>query len=190
MQSIPPQELKEKIESNGAAGRLLDVRTYPEHRAVHVRGARLMPLDRLDPAAVREAFPGDEPVYVLCKSGQRAKRACERLESADLKNLVLVEGGTEAAVAAGLPVERGRGTIDLMRQVRIVVGSVVLVGTGLGAFVSPWWLVLPAFFGAGLLFAGLSGTCGMAMLLSKMPWNRGPGGQGSCGTPRSCAAPS
>ena len=84
--------MKEKIESNGAAGRLLDVRTYPEHRAVHVRGARLMPLDRLDPAAVREAFPGDEPVYVLCKSGQRAKRACERLESADLKNLVLVEG--------------------------------------------------------------------------------------------------
>lgn len=181
MQSITPTELKNQLEQTPGNARLLDVRTFPEHRAVHVRGARLMPLDQLDPDEVRRAFPGDDPIHVLCKSGQRASKACEKLERSGLDNLVIVEGGTDAAVQAGLPVERGRKSIDLIRQVHLVAGSFTLLGTLLGVFVSPWFLIVPGFFGAGLTFAGATGACGLAMLLSRMPWNRAPA--------RSCATP-
>lgn len=198
MKTITPEALKDKLSAHGDP-RLLDVRTYPEFRSVHVRGATLMPLDQLDPERVTRAFPGDEPVHVICKSGARAKQACEKLEARGLGNLVLIEGGADAAVAAGLPVERGGPSLDLMRQVQLVVGSGVVAGTLLGWLVSPWLLIVPLFFGAGLTFAGATGACGLAMVLSKMPWNRGPaptpgnqaGGSASCcsdgSTPKSDA---
>ncbi|MFW5683078.1 MAG: rhodanese-like domain-containing protein [Phycisphaeraceae bacterium] len=182
MQTITAHELKDQLEQTNGSARLLDVRTFPEHRAVHVRGAKLMPLDKLDPERVRETFPGDAPIHVLCKSGQRASKACDKLAHSGLSNLVLVEGGTDAAVEAGLPVERGRKSIDLIRQVHIVAGSFTLLGTLLGVFVSPWFLLIPGFFGAGLTFAGATGMCGLAMLLSRMPWNGAPAT--SCSTPQ------
>lgn len=181
MHTITAQELKDKLAQSNGKPRLLDVRTFPEHRSVHVRGAQLMPLDQLDPDRVRETFPGDEPIHVLCKSGQRAAKACEKLERAGLNQVVLVEGGTDAAVQAGVPVERGRKSIDLIRQVHIAAGSCTLIGTVLGVWVSPWFLIIPGFFGAGLAFAGATGMCGLAMLLSRMPWNRAPA--------TSCSAP-
>jgi rhodanese-related sulfurtransferase len=115
-------------------------------------------------------------VYVICLSGARGAKACEKLTAAGL-NAVNIEGGTLAWAAANLPVVRGKKSISLERQVRIAAGSLVLLGCVLGYFVHPLGYALPAFIGAGLLFAGVTNTCGMGLLLAKMPWNQcGEGG--------------
>ena len=85
--------------------------------------------------------------------------------------IVVVEGGTEAWVDSGLPVVRGKKAVSLERQVRIAAGALVLIGSIL-TLVNSYFLVLPAFVGAGLVFAGVTDTCGMGMLLAKMPWNQ------------------
>ena len=171
--TITPARL-EQLRTAGKAVDLIDVRTPVEYREVHVAFARNVPLDRLDPAAVqqqRAATPGG-PLYVICRSGSRGRQACERLLAAGCPNVVNVEGGTLACVDAGLPVVRGKKAISLERQVRIAAGSLVLLGTALGAFVHPAFLGLAAFVGAGLVFAGVTDTCGMGMMLARMPWNR------------------
>ncbi len=149
---------------------LIDVRTPAEFEEVHVDGARNIPLDRLDPAQLSE-LRGQE-VYVICKSGARGRQACEKLSSAGFSHIINIEGGTMACVEAGLKVTRGRATISLERQVRIAAGALVLIGSALTWCASPSFLALPAFVGAGLLFAGITDTCGMALLLSRMPWNQ------------------
>jgi hypothetical protein len=88
--------------------------------------------------------------------------------------VVNVEGGTQAWDEAGLPVVRGQKAISLERQVRIAAGSLVLLGALLGYFAHPYWIALSAFVGAGLVFAGITDTCGMGMLLARMPWNQAP----------------
>ena len=84
----------------------------------------------------------------------------------------MVEGGTLAAIDAGLDIAYGKGAISIERQVRIVAGLLVLTGTLAGAFIHPALLIVPGFVGAGLAFAGISDTCGMAMALAKCPWNQ------------------
>jgi rhodanese-related sulfurtransferase len=154
---------------------VIDVRTPVEFRAMHMVGARNVPLDSLDPHVVMEQRNGaNDPLYLICQSGGRGAAACRKFCDAGYANVVNVEGGTQAWVEAGLPVERGNKSISLERQVRIAAGSLVLIGTVLGFFVHPYFLALTAFIGAGLLFAGLTDTCGMAMLLAKMPWNQAP----------------
>ncbi len=151
---------------------LIDVRTPAEFREVHVTAARNVPLDRLDPGELKSARNGAVgPLYVICKSGGRAAKACEQLINAGITNVVNVEGGTAACVDAGVPVVRGKKTISLERQVRIAAGSLVL----LGVIASFWYfpmIGLSAFVGAGLIFAGVTDTCGMGMLLARMPWNK------------------
>ncbi len=108
----------------------------------------------------------------ICRSGSRGRQACEKFRAAGFANVVNVEGGTLAWEQAGLPVVRGKKAISLERQVRIAAGSLVVLGTALGAFVHPAFLGLSAFVGAGLVFAGITDTCGMGMMLARMPWNR------------------
>ena len=170
--TITPHELAER-HRGGRPIDLLDVRTPAEFREVHAQGARLLPLDQLDPQQVVQSRNGTagEPLYVICKTGNRAKQAAEKFIAAGYENVVNVEGGTEAWTKAGLPVVRGPKTISLERQVRIAAGFLVLLGSVLAFFVRPYFLILPAFVGAGLMFAGITDTCGMAMLLAKMPWN-------------------
>src|SRR5437588_2307126 len=153
---------------------LIDVRTPVEFREVHVELARNVPLDRLDPAALIQARneSKDEPLYVICRSGSRGRQACEKFLAAGFTNVVNVEGGTLACVEAGLPVVRGKKAISLERQVRIAAGSLVLLGVLLGWLVHPALFGLSAFIGAGLVFAGITDTCGMAMMLARMPWNQ------------------
>lgn len=156
-----------------AAIDLIDVRTPGEFAALHATPARSMPLDRLDPAALavaRKGAPGT-PIYLICKSGKRAATAAEKCRAAGLDNVAVIDGGTDAWVAAGLPTVRGQGVISLERQVRIAAGLLVLTGAVLAITVNPWFIGLSAFVGAGLAFAGITDTCGMAMLLAKMPWN-------------------
>jgi len=161
--------------SEGASGpRMIDVRTPAEYAQIHAEGAVSVPLDRLDPAEAmlgQESAPG-KALYVLCKSGARAARACARFHAAGFPNVICVEGGTDAWVAAGLPVVRGAvKVISLERQVRIAAGVLVLAGVMLGWQVHPVFYGLSALIGAGLTFSGITDWCGMGLLLARMPWN-------------------
>jgi rhodanese-related sulfurtransferase len=171
--TITPREM-EAICRRGSPVDLIDVRTPVEYQEVHAETARLLPLDRLDPKEFMEARNAmrTDPVYFICRSGSRAREACERFLAAGYPNVLSVEGGTLEWASAGLPVIRGGRVISLERQVRIAAGSLVVLGTALGAFVHPGFLALAAFVGAGLVFAGITDTCGMGLLLARMPWNR------------------
>jgi hypothetical protein len=141
---------------------------------VHVPFAENRPLESLDPAALAKACKGaaDAAIYVICQKGGRGANACAKLLAAGMNQVVNVEGGTEAWAQSGLPVVRGKHTISLERQVRIAAGTLVLVSSALGYFVHPFFFALAAFVGAGLTFAGLTDTCGMGLLLARMPWNQ------------------
>ena len=167
-ETIQPSELKARLQS-GDAARLIDVRTPAEFQEVHVQGAVNVPLDRLTPADCQDA---EGPVYVICRSGGRGQNACAKLAAAGVADVANVAGGTEACVQAGLPVNRGQKVMSLERQVRIAAGSLVVTGVALGALVNPWCYGLSAFVGAGLVFAGVTDTCGMGLMLAKMPWNK------------------
>lgn len=171
--TISPRDLAAKRQ-NGEAVEVLDVRTPVEYREVHCTFARNVPLSDLDPKAVMTARNGtaDTPLYVICRSGSRGKQACEKFLAAGFTNVINVEGGTLAWAECGLPVNRGKKAISLERQVRIAAGSLVLLGAVLGYFIHPYFLGLSAFVGAGLVFAGITDTCGMGLMLARMPWNR------------------
>ena len=173
VQTISPPSLHDLYQA-GKPVTLIDVRTPAEYREAHVSFAVNVPLDRLDPAAVRgsRTASGDEPIYVICRSGSRGRQAWEKLAAAGLGNVVNVEGGTQAWIAAGLPVVWGKKMISLERQVRIAAGSLVLMGAVLGWLVHPVFVALAALVGAGLVFSGVTDTCFMGMLLAKMPWNQ------------------
>jgi rhodanese-related sulfurtransferase len=180
VRTISPQELA-RLRDGGKAVELIDVRTPAEFDALHAADARLVPLDRLDPAAILSSRNGSggEPIYVICESGGRSARAAELFQAVGFANVFSVEGGTAAWERAGLPVVRGaRRVIPLERQVRIGAGSLVLVGLVLGWLVHPALFGLSAFMGAGLVFSGVTGFCGMALLLAKAPWNRGAAAAG------------
>ena len=169
--AIEPHQLHDLVQT-GRHVELIDVRTPAEFREVHIPFARNVPLDRLDPAALRSSLIDPaQPVHFVCRSGNRAAKACEQLAASGL-DVINVAGGTQAWEQAGLPVTRGKKTISLERQVRIAAGSLVLSGVALGALVHPALYGLAAFVGAGLVFAGITDTCGMGMLLARMPWNQ------------------
>jgi rhodanese-related sulfurtransferase len=169
--TISPQQLAEVCKQGKIE--LIDVRTPVEFREVHIDIARNVPLDALDPAALMQSRNGskDEPLYLVCRSGSRGRQACEKFLAAGFTNVINVEGGTLACVECGLPVVRGKKAISLERQVRIAAGSLVLLGAAL-SFLHPAFVGLSAFVGAGLVFAGITDTCGMGMMLARMPWNQ------------------
>jgi rhodanese-related sulfurtransferase len=171
--TITPQQFAEICKCKGKL-ELIDVRTLAEFREVHVEVARNVPLDTLDPAALMQHRngPKDEPLYLICRSGSRGLKACEKFLAAGFSNVVNVEGGTLACIECGLTVVRGKKMISLERQVRIAAGLLVLIGALLGWFVHPAFIALAALVGAGLVFAGVTDTCGMGLLLARMPWNQ------------------
>jgi rhodanese-related sulfurtransferase len=170
---------------------LIDVRTPAEFGEVHVDFAHNIPLDRLDLQAVK-AVAADGPVYFVCKSGGRSQKACEKLLAAGFQHAISVAGGTAACEAAGVPVVRGRKVMSLERQVRIAAGALVAIGAALAGFgpEAPvnWQAIgagLAGFVGCGLVFAGITDTCGMAMLIARMPWNQVS--DGACRTATACS---
>jgi rhodanese-related sulfurtransferase len=181
--TISPKDLADLCRQ-GRKIDLIDVRTPVEFREVHVEFAKNVPLDQLDPAAsvrTRQSAT-EEPLYLVCHSGGRSQKACEKFHEQGFTNVISVAGGTEACVAAGLPVVRGKKAISLERQVRIAAGALVLTGAVLGAFVHIAFIGLSAFVGAGLIFAGITDTCGMGMILARMPWNQCDTDSQSCTT--------
>jgi rhodanese-related sulfurtransferase len=187
--TIGPRDLAAK-KQGGEAVELIDVRTPVEYREVHCAFARNVPLSDLDPKAVMTARngAGDKPLYVICRSGSRGQQACEKFLAAGFTNVVNVEGGTLAWAECGLPVNRGKKAISLERQVRIAAGAIVLLGAVLGLLIHPYFLGLSAFVGAGLVFSGVTDTCGMGLLLARMPWNRVAPTSSSAATGSQCAA--
>jgi rhodanese-related sulfurtransferase len=174
VQQIDPATARAWIAQGQAA--LIDVREPDEAARERIPGARPMPLSRFDVNAV----PAGRLV-LHCKAGQRSLDAAGRLIAGGREEVYSLSGGIEAWRRAGLPVEADRAApLPIMRQVQIVAGGCVLAASILAAAASPWFLVLSGFFGAGLLFAGLSGWCGMARLLGAMPWNRHAGARRGC----------
>lgn len=148
---------------------VVDVRQPMEVAGGRIPGSRCIPLDRIERADVPE---GD--LVLVCHSGNRSAQAATLVERRWPGRKVMdLEGGLEAWQQAGLSVERqARAPLPLMRQVQIAAGSLVLLGLIGSQMLAPAWIALSWFVGAGLVFAGISGVCGMARLLAMMPWNR------------------
>ena len=165
------------VRQQGHVRFLIDVRSPAEFRAQHVAGARNVPLDQLAAETLatqlrQEGLQRGDELFLLCQGGQRARRAADQLQQL-LPGVQVIDGGTQACVACGLPTEQAQSNvIGIQRQVQISAGSLVLLGVILGTWLHPGWYGLAAFVGAGLTFAGLSNTCAMALLLARMPWNR------------------
>ena len=175
MKSISPAELNQILAAQPDAV-VLDVRTPVEFAEVHVPQARSVPLDELKASAW--SLPKNQPVYLLCRGGQRATKAAEKLTKEGLTQPVVIAGGTLAWIDANLPVTRSAVKVmSLERQVRIVAGSLVLLGVLLAQWMSPYFIWLAGFIGAGLVFAGITDFCGMGLLLAKLPWNKRVSGQ-------------
>jgi rhodanese-related sulfurtransferase len=174
--SVAPRRLAELLNADPSLD-LIDVRTPAEFGEVHIPEARNLPLDKLEGETLQRLCQAatQRTLYLVCKAGGRGQKACEKLASAGARSICNVEGGTQAWVDAGLPVVRGKKAISLERQVRIAAGSLVLLGVLLAWRVHPAFMGLSAFVGAGLVFAGITDTCGMGMMLSKMPWNQACG---------------
>jgi rhodanese-related sulfurtransferase len=150
---------------------LVDIRNPAEHLRERIPQARLQPMASLCSGAF-VAF-GGRPLIFHCKSGGRTQSNAAYLSAVANCEAYILEGGLDAWKRAGLPVVTDRSQpIELMRQVQIAAGSAVVLGVVLGICVSPWFYALSAFVGTGLIVAGVTGFCGLARLLSVMPWNR------------------
>lgn len=169
MKTITASQLKKKLEKDEVI--LIDVREPAEHRSECIDGACLIPLDEI---SIEKLTSTQKPIVIHCRSGKRSADACEKLlainPSLDVASL---EGGIVAWSQTGFNVKKSGSTIlPLDRQTQITAGFIAFSGTILGALINPTFYILPGFVGAGLMFAGLTGWCGMAKFLAKMPWNR------------------
>lgn len=163
---VTPTILKQWLEEGSAV--LLDVREPGEHRATRISAATLMPLGRLDASRL----PRGKKIVVHCQKGSRGSSACMRMlsQNPDLE-IYNLGGGIEAWMAAGMPVENAGHLLPLDRQVQLAIGLLLLGTTMLALLVNPAWAWAAGFFGAGLTLAGLTGFCGMARVMARMPWN-------------------
>ena len=170
MKNVTPEELNKLLHDEDKDELLIDVRSEGEFKSGHIEEAKNIPLDDIAEAADR--LKGIGTVYVNCGSGVRSCQATEQLERCGV-NVVNVKGGLSAWLREGFGVTKeGKGTIPIIRQVMIMAGSLVLIGVILSFILNPLWILLSGFIGAGLLFAGLTGICGLQKLLAIMPWNK------------------
>lgn len=171
MKKCTVQDL-ERVLREGGPCQVLDVREPAEFASEHLEGARNIPLSGLGPE-LRTRLEADKPVYVICRSGTRACQAEGKLAGMGFSDVWVVEGGLAAWAAAGKSVVRGPSRAWAMdRQVRMAAGSLVLLGLLLGWAVHPALYAIAWFVAGGLIYSAVTDTCGMAMVLSQMPWNR------------------
>jgi rhodanese-related sulfurtransferase len=168
--TLSPTEARRLLDQGAL---LVDIREADEHARENISGARLAPLSRLDQTDL--AIPEGQPVIFHCRSGARTQGNATRLAATagGACEAFILEGGLDAWKKAGLPVAVDRRQpLELQRQVQIGAGSMAFLGTMLGLLVSSWFFAIPAFVGAGLTVAGVTGFCGLARILRKAPWNR------------------
>lgn len=162
-----------QLEPRPPRTRLIDVRTPAEFETVRISGAENLPLDRLEPAKLMAQGGKEQTIYCVCQTGTRSQIAAERLRAIGLRRVIHVDGGTNAWQGAGLPLLQGdRRIISLERQMRIAAGGLIVLGVVIGALWHPAGYALSALIGLGLVYAGASNSCGMTMVLAKMPWNQ------------------
>lgn len=151
---------------------IIDVRNFDEFSIESIPQSKNIPLSQIE-AGHHHEIPKDEKVFLICQSGMRSSRACQILKASGFDQVISIEGGINHLHKKSDMVIKKLNTISIMRQVQIVAGFLILLGVILSHFINPYFIFLSGFVGAGLLFAGLSGFCGMAILLEKMPWNKG-----------------
>jgi rhodanese-related sulfurtransferase len=178
---VDAQTAKRLLAESGTV--LIDVREPDEHARERIAGAKLIPLSKLTVEEVERL--GARRVVFHCKGGRRSLDAATRCASLAQRGMDVhsVVGGIEAWRSAGLGTElnAARPKMSVMQQTQITIGTVVVAGTALGFFVNPLFLALPAFMGCGMIFAGATGTCGLATVIGLAPWNRATKCQsGSC----------
>lgn len=202
MRTISAEALKAKGWSDGV---ILDVRTDMEHAEKHMACPHIhVPLDQLDPAAIiaRPEVGAEKTLYILCRSGKRAVAAAEHFKAMGYDQCCVIEGGILSCESCGhataghlvtpamdIQVEQKKPPMSLERQVRVAVGGFVALGAGLALMVDPAFALIALFFGCGLVFAGITDRCGLALILTYAPWNRmkkscGAGACGCSGQPR------
>ena len=165
---LSPAEFAAQVNSPNTI--VFDVREQAEYAREHVAGSQNIPLSRLTVETVPQTTKN---VILYCQSGNRSRRAAELFFAAGYYQVAHFAGGFTAWKGANLPYnENKKAPLPMMRQVQIVAGGLVLAGTLLSAFVSPWFLLLTGFVGSGLMFAGFTGFCGMAKILARLPYNR------------------
>ncbi|QDU33943.1 Inner membrane protein YgaP [Poriferisphaera corsica] len=186
MNTINPTECYKQITDSPTTSHLIDVRTPGEHAQIHANNAQLFPLDKLNPEQVISTLgcADCDTIYILCHSGARAQKAQAKFQAAGHANTVVVDGGTQAWAAADLPIEKAeKQTMSLQRQVQIAAGAMITLGVVLAFSLHCSFIAISAFVGLGLMFAGLTNTCGLAIFLAKMPWNNPKGCVTNCSCP-------
>ncbi len=169
LHKLSPDQVRERLDAGRAV--LIDIRETDEFARSHVKGAQSQPLSVWEQAHLN--IDPDADVIFTCRSGMRTAGACDRLAARVSGDAFIMEGGLDAWAKAGLPVQTdAKAPMEIMRQVQIAAGSLVVIGVALGFLVAPAWFAVSAFVGAGLTFAGATGHCGMARLLMLAPWNR------------------
>lgn len=167
--TLPAPQVAERLKTGRAL--LIDIREADEFARRHAAGALSRPLSTFE-AAHLKIEPAKDVIFA-CRSGMRTEANCDRLAAAVEGEAFVLHGGLDAWAAAGLPMEEDRkAPLEMMRQVQIAAGLLVLAGVLLGFSVHPSFFGVSAFVGAGLTFAGVTGLCGMARLLQAAPWNR------------------
>lgn len=169
LQLVNAETLKQWLEQKQVI--LVDVREPSEHAAERIYGAKLVPLSQFDVSQI--PLESDKTIVLHCQSGNRSAQAANKLLTTGAETVIHLEGGLNAWKLSGYSIQADKNApISMFRQVQIVAGSLVFIGTLLGVFVSPTFLFLSGFVGAGLVFAGVSNTCAMAALLAKLPYNQ------------------
>lgn len=156
---------------------VIDVRTGAEVKECHLPGSIHIPVNEITPERVRSALHDagktGQPIYLLCQSGKRADMAANTLSGNIDEPLIIAEGGVNALKQTSAPlVTSDTAVMSLERQVRIAAGGLVLAGVLAGFFISPVFFAVAGFVGAGLMFAGITDTCAMGMLIARLPWNK------------------
>jgi rhodanese-related sulfurtransferase len=167
--SLSPADVAARMKAGGA--RLIDIREADEYAREHVAGAVAAPLSAFEAAHLN--LTASEDVIFMCRTGNRTGMNCERLAARVTGPAYVLDGGLDAWRSAGLPTRTDRkAPLELMRQVQMAAGGLILTGALLGVLVHPGFWGVSAFVGAGLFTAGATGFCGMARVLAMAPWNR------------------
>lgn len=168
LQEVDASTLRQWIDQQAIA--LIDVRELGEYAGEHIPGATPVPLSSFNPDNVPRS---DRKVVLYCQTSTRSAKAAQKLFAARFEEVSHLKGGLNAWKQSGYETQVNKNApISIQRQVQIVAGSLVFLGTLMGAFVSPWFLLLSGFVGTGLIFAGVTNTCAMGMLLAKLPYNQ------------------
>ncbi len=176
MNTINATSFQEKLKTSEQLN-IIDLRTFAEWQSEHINDCIHLPVQDLNAGTFQEVLAkiqGEKTLYLLCQSGRRAHMAVEKLKNHDGVQLIIIEGGLNALKEVGtstITPNESRKVISLERQVRIAIGLMVLCGLALGIFVNTYFLAIPIFAGAGLVFAGLTDQCALGMLIARMPWN-------------------